>query len=264
MTSGTRTATAPDADAGTLIRHWRTQRRLTQQDLALQADISTRHLSFVETGRSRPTPDMILRLAEQMDVPLRHRNDILLAAGWAPAYPETPLQGPGMSVIGAALRQILDGHHPYPAVAVDRHWELLDGNTAVDLLTAGSAHWLLEPPVNVLRLSLHPDGVAGRIRNLPDWRSHVLARLDHQIRTTGDAVLAELRNELAGYPGGVAELPVGSLVVPLEIDAPGGPLSFISTTTVFGTPLDVTVAELAIESFFPADSFTAEAVRAAG
>lgn len=260
MTSGTQTTTT----AGTLLRHWRTQRRLTQQELALQADISTRHLSFVETGRSRPTPAMILRLAEQLDVPLRHRNDILLAAGWAPAYDETPLQDPSMSVIGAALRQILDGHHPYPAIAVDRHWELVDGNSAVDLLTAGSADWLLEPPINVLRLSLHPDGVAGRIRNLPDWRAHILARLDHQIRTTGDAELADLRNELAGYPGGTSHLATGSLVVPLELDTGDGSLSFLSTTTVFGTPLDVTVAELAIESFFPADARTADLLRQRG
>jgi transcriptional regulator with XRE-family HTH domain len=252
----TETRTTP----GGLIRHWRTQRHLTQQELAIQCRISSRHLSFIETGRSNPTAAMVLRVCEELDVPLRHRNDILMAAGHAPAYTETALDQPSMSSIGQALMQILDGHMPYPAVVVDRHWNMVDANPAIDQLLDGCALELLEPPVNVLRLSLHPNGVAPRIRNLPQWRAHILTRLDHQIRTTGDPELESLRDELRDYPGGIDPTPPHSLVVPLRIDAPGGVLSFFSTTTVFGTPMDVTVAELAIEAFYPANPETAAAL----
>ncbi|GAA4909015.1 helix-turn-helix protein [Stackebrandtia albiflava] len=246
--------------AGDLIRDWRRRRHMTQQDLSVRCRVSARHLSFIETGRSRPTPSMVLKVCEQLDVPLRHRNDILLAAGHAPAYGESPLERPSMRTVSDALIRILDGHMPYPAVVVDRLWNMVDANAAVDTLVAGSAPELREPPVNVLRLSLHPDGVAPRIRNLPQWRGHVLSRLDHQIRVTGDPELERLRVELAGYPGGVDRAPDHSLVVPLRIDVGDTVLSFFSTTTVFGTPMDVTVAELAIESFFPADPETAAAL----
>ncbi|MCD0442425.1 helix-turn-helix transcriptional regulator [Glycomyces sp. A-F 0318] len=249
------------ASPGELIRHWRTLRHLTQQELAVECRISARHLSFVETGRSRPSADMVILICEHLDVPLRHRNDILMAAGHAPAYGESSLEQPSMRSVSAALIQILDGHMPFPAVVVDRHWTMVDANAAVDLLTAGCSAALLEPPVNVLRLSLHPEGMAPRIRNLPQWRGHVLARLEHQCRATGDPELARLREELRGLPGGTAPGAPNSLVVPLRLATGAGELSFLSTTTVFGTPMDVTVAELAIESFFPADERTARVLR---
>lgn len=254
------TETTARQTPGDLIRHWRRQRHLTQQELALQCRISSRHLSFIETGRSKPTAAMVIRVCEELDVPLRHRNDILMAAGHAPAYSESSLDQPSMSSISQALIQILDGHMPYPAIVVDRHWTMVDANPAIDRLIDGCAPELLEPPVNVLRLSLHPKGVAPRIRNLPQWRGHLLSRLDHQIRATGDPELERLRVELRKYPGGTDTAPPHSLVVPLRIDTGSGVLSFFSTTTVFGTPMDVTVAELAIESFFPADPETAAAL----
>jgi transcriptional regulator with XRE-family HTH domain len=250
---------------GTLLRSWRERRRLSQLDLSLQADVSTRHLSYVETGRSRPTSSMILHLSDQLEIPLRERNALLLAAGYAPAYPEYALSAPPMSAVNDAINSVLEGHWPYPAVVVDRHWELVAGNAAIGLLTAGAATRLLEPPVNVLRLSLHPEGMAPRIVNLPEWRSHLLHRLAHQANTTGDQVLYDLHAELAAYPGGGSSreaAPAGGIVVPLRYRAGDTELSFFSTTTVFGTPLDVTVAELAIEAFYPADPMTAEALRA--
>ncbi|CAM3362675.1 helix-turn-helix domain-containing protein [Stackebrandtia soli] len=246
---------------GELIRHWRRQRHMTQLDLSIRCRISARHLSFIETGRSTPTSAMVVKVCEQLDVPLRHRNDILLAAGHAPAYGQSSLEQPSMRSISQALIQILDGHLPYPAVVVDRHWDMVDANSAIDRLTAGCADELLEPPVNVLRLSLHPNGMAPRIQNLPQWRGHVLSRLDHQIRVTGDPELERLRTELGSYPGGIDHAPTHSLVVPLRLETEHGPLTFFSTTTVFGTPMDVTVSELAIESFFPADTRTADALR---
>ena len=252
-------ATRPDP--GELIRHWRTQRHLTQQELAIQCRISSRHLSFIETGRSNPSSDMVIRVCEHLDVPLRHRNDILLAAGHAPAYSESSLEQPSMKSVSAALIQILDGHLPFPAVVVDRHWTMVDANSGIDRLVAGCSAALLEPPVNVLRLSLHPDGMAPRIRNLPQWRGHLLARLEHQLRVTGDVELARLHGELREYPGGIEHAPRDSLVVPLRLATEDGELSFFSTTTVFGTPMDVTVAELAIESFFPADERTGRLLR---
>ncbi|MFC4336714.1 helix-turn-helix domain-containing protein [Salininema proteolyticum] len=252
------TGTASRPGPGELVRHWRSQRRLTQQELALRCGVSARHLSFIETGRSIPSSGMAIRVCEELDVPLRYRNDILLAAGHAPAYGESSLEQPSMKSVSAALIQILDGHRPYPAIVVDRHWTMVDANSGVDRLVAGCAPELLEPPVNVLRMSLHPDGMAPRIRNLPQWRGHILACLDHQIEATGDIGLARLRDELWEYPGGTDHAPPGSLVTPLHLDTPDGELRFFSTTTVFGSPLDVTVAELAIESFFPADEATAQ------
>jgi transcriptional regulator with XRE-family HTH domain len=252
---------------GQLLRSWRERRRLSQLDLSLQADVSTRHLSYVETGRSRPTSSMILHLSDRLEIPLRERNALLLAGGYAPAFPESALDAPPMSAVNDAINGVLEGHLPYPAVVVDRHWELVAGNDAVALLTAGAAERLLEPPVNVLRLSLHPDGMAPRIVNLAEWRGHLLDRLAHQAAATGDAVLYDLHSELSSYPGGSANprehSGAGAIVVPLRYKAGDAVLSFFSTTTVFGTPLDVTVAELAIEAFYPTDSATAEALRRA-
>ncbi len=256
------TARPPARPVGELLREWRQRRRLSQLDLAIQADISARHLSFVETGRSRPTSDMILRLTEQLEVPLRERNTLLLAGGYAPAYPAHGLDEPELAAVRRALRQVLAGHEPYPAVVVNRWWELADANASIGVLTAGAAAWLLEPPVNVLRLSLHPEGMASRIINLAEWRAHVLGRLRRQAAATGDPALAALHSELRGYPGGESEPPPATdVVVPLRYAHGGRELSFFSITAVVGTPMDVTVEELAIESFYPADEPTAAALR---
>jgi transcriptional regulator with XRE-family HTH domain len=251
--------------AGDLLREWRQRRRLSQLDLAIASGVSSRHLSFVETGRAKPSSEMILRLADHLDVPLRDRNALLLAGGYAPAYPERGLAEPELHAVRAALRRVLAGHLPYPAVVVIRWWELVDANTGIGLFTSGVAPHLLTPPVNVLRLSLHPDGMAPRIVNLPEWRAHLLTRLARQAEATGDPRLAALHRELAAYPGGQDPAPPpADVVVPLrylDTGCDGGrELSFLSITAVVGTPLDVTVAELAIESFYPADESTAAAL----
>lgn len=246
------------AEVGQLLREWRNGRRLSQLELSVRTGVSARHVSFLETGRSQPTREMILRLADELGVPLRARNELLLAGGFAPAYAESALDGPPLAAVLSSLRDVLAGHAPYPAVLIDRHWTMVDANDAVARFTDGCAPSLLEPPVNVLRLSLHPEGMAPRIRNLPEWRTHVLHRLDQQVAATADPVLRDLRAELAAYPGGTAgpgTRPDG-LVVPLRFDD----LAFFSITSVLGTPLDVTLSELAIESFLPADGATAAAL----
>jgi transcriptional regulator with XRE-family HTH domain len=261
---------APRLQVGPLLRDWRQRRRLSQLDLALEAGVSARHVSFVETGRSRPSAEMVLHLAEQLEVPLRDRNQLLLAAGYAPVYGQRGLDEPDMGPVREALERVLRGHEPYPAVVIDRHWGMLAGNSAVALLTDGVAPELLEPPVNVLRVSLHPDGVAPRIVNLAEWRAHVLERLMRQAVSTGDPALTSLHEELSALPGpspaepdDVAyDLAAGEIAVPLRLRAGDTELSFISTNTTFGTATDITVAELSIEAFFPADAFTAEAVQA--
>jgi len=252
---------------GDQIREWRRRRRLSQMDLALDAEISTRHLSFIETGRTRPSREMVLRLADQLELPLRERNALLLAAGFAPLYAERALDDPALAAARRAIDLVLKGHEPWPALAIDRHWHLVAANAAVAPLLAGCAAHLLEGPVNVLRLSLHPEGLAPRIRNLAEWRAHLLDRLRRQAMTTGDETLDALVAELAAYPfpdgAGHAE-DFGGVAIPLRLATPLGELSFISTTTVFGTPLDVTLDELAIEAFYPADAITAERLRALG
>ena len=251
----------PHRPVGDLLREWRQRRRLSQLDLAIQADISARHLSFVETGRSRPTSTMILRLTEHLDVPLRDRNTLLLAGGYAPAYPEHPLDGPALAAVRTALRSVLAGHEPYPAVVINRWWELLDCNTTIGVLTEPVAAHLLAPPVNVLRLSLHPEGMAPHLVNLAEWRAHLLGRLRRQLAATGDVRLAELFEELRGYPGGEPGEPgPADVVVPLRYRRGDQELAFFSMTAVVGTPMDVTIEELAIESFYPADKSTAEAL----
>jgi transcriptional regulator with XRE-family HTH domain len=253
---------------GELLRQWREQRRLSQLELSIRAGISTRHLSFVETGRSAPSRDMVLHLSEELELPLRERNHLLLAAGYAPVYRETSLEAPLMAPVRDAVRQILAGHEPYPAVVVDRGWNLVDANATVGLFLAGVAPWLVEPPVNVLRVSLHPEGMAPRIANLGEWRAHLLGRLRRQVALTADPDLTKLAEELAEYPCDQPEPEIelpgpGDVVVPLRIRHDGGELAFISTVATFGTPLDITVAELAIESFYPADPATAAALRGA-
>ncbi len=259
-------ATATSPDFGNQLRAWRQRRRLSQLDLALDAEVSARHLSFVETGRSRPSREMVLRLAECLVLPLRERNAMLLAAGFAPAFEARPLDDPALEPALKAVRHLVDAHAPFPALAVDRHWNLVIQNRVVPLLLAGVDPSLLEPPVNVLRLSLHPAGLAARILNLAEWKGHLLDRLKGQIEATGDASLELLYDELKAYPAPASGAPrnrgAASLVVPLQLAGPSGPLSFFSTTTLFGTPMEVTLSEIAIESFFPADAQTTDALRA--
>ena len=260
-------AVADRSTIGTMLREWRQRRRLSQLDLALAADVSARHLSFVETGRARPSAEMVVRLAEHLDVPLRDRNGMLLAAGFAPAYGQRDLDAPDMAPVRAALEQVLAGHEPFPALVVDRHWGLVAANRAVALLTAGVAPELLEEPVNVLRLALHPAGLAPRIANLGEWRAHLLDRLGRQAVVSGDPALAALHDELTAYPGAAPgpahDLVAGAVATPLRLRYDAGELAFISTVTTFGTALDVTLAELAIEAFLPADAATAAVLRAA-
>ena len=251
---------------GELLRQWREHRRLSQLELALEAEISARHLSFVETGRSLPSREMILRLADHLEVPLRERNHLLLAAGYAPVYAETELDSPRMLAVRQAVRQILSGHEPYPAVVIDGRWNLVEANESVALFTRDIPPELLAPPANVLRASLHPDGMATRIVNLGEWRAHLLGRLRRQVALTADPELAQLYQELRAYPCGQPEPEVevpgpGDIVVPLRIRHDGEELAFFGTVATFGTPLDITVAELVIESFFPADARTAAFLR---
>jgi transcriptional regulator with XRE-family HTH domain len=247
---------------GELLREWRERRRLSQLDLAIQADISARHLSFVETGRSRPTAAMILRLTEQLAIPLRERNVLLLAGGYAPAYPQHGFDSPELDTVRAALRQVLAGHEPYPAVVVDRWWDLQDANSGVAALTDGCAPDLLAPPVNVLRLSLHPDGMAPRIANLGQWRAHLLTQLRHRAEALGDSRLTELHAELMAYPGGLDEsVSPDGVVLPLRYRRGDRELALFSISAVVGTATDVTVHELAIEAFYPADAATSAALQ---
>jgi transcriptional regulator with XRE-family HTH domain len=257
------------ASFGEHLREWRQRRRLSQLDLASEAEISTRHLSFLETGRAQPSREMVLRLAERLDVPLRERNTLLVAAGFAPLFPQRTLDDPALKAARRAVEVVLKAHEPYPALAIDRHWTLVVANKVVALLLTGVDPSLLKPPVNVLRLSLHPKGLAPRIANLPEWRAHLLARLRQQIDVTADATLVTLMQELRRYPvlpSAKAGAPpkvrdYAGIVVPFELNTDAGTLAFFSTTTVFGTPVDVTLSELALESFFPADTATAEALR---
>ncbi|MCU0257910.1 MAG: helix-turn-helix transcriptional regulator [Solirubrobacteraceae bacterium] len=251
---------------GVLLREWRRRRHLSQLELALEAGVSTRHLSFVETGRSRPSAEMVLHLAEQLEVPLRERNDLLLAAGYAPVYGQRGLDDPEMGPAREVIDTILRGHEPLPALVVDRHWGLVAGNTAVWLLAEGVAPELLEPPINVMRLTLHPDGLAPRILNLGQLRGHLLDQVARQAALSGDPALATLLEELEGYPGSGDEAPrrthpAYDIAVPTRLRRGDEVLSFISTIATFGTAVDVTLAELSIETLFPADAATADAVR---
>jgi transcriptional regulator with XRE-family HTH domain len=261
-------------NVGDLLREWRQRRRLSQLALACDAEISTRHLSFVETGRARPSREMILHLSEQMEIPMRERNVLLVAAGYAPIFPERSLEDPALMTVRKAIDLILEGQKPYPAFAIDRHWRIVASNRALPEIYQGVAPHLLEPPVNGLRLTLHPEGLAPRVANLADWHEHVTSRLRRQIDLTADPVLMELLREFSEYPSAKLKskadshnvrenLPPDGIVVPFRLNTMFGLLSFFTTTTVFGTPVDVMLSELAIESFYPADAATAEAVHAA-
>lgn len=256
---------ASAADFGALLRHWRRHRALTQEALALDAGVSTRHLSWLETGRAMPSRAMLLRLAERLDVPLRERNRWLAAAGYAPLYAERTLAEPALEGVRRALQQLLDAHEPWPALAVDRHWHLVAANAAVPRLLARLLPGRSLPqPLNVLRLSLSPEGLAPFVDGLAAWRAHVLARLQRQIDATGDGALVRLRAELQALPTPAdAAEPIGpdAVVIPLRLRTPEGPLSFVSTVTVFGAPHDVTTAELAVETLLPADEASAALLR---
>lgn len=240
---------------------------MSQLELASEAEVSSRHLSFVETGRSLPSREMILHLAEQLEIPMRERNVLLVAAGYAPMYPERSLNDPELAAARRAIDLVLEAQKPYPAFALDRHWNIAASNRALPELYVGVTPALLQPPVNAMRLSLHPDGIAPRVENLSEWRNHLVSRLRRQVETTADPVLAELLREVSGYPlsaGGAAGSAANeeyTIAVPFRIRTEAGLLSFFSTTTIFGTPVDVTLSELALELFFPADAQTAEAVR---
>lgn len=250
---------------GALLRDWRQRRRMSQMELALEAGVSTRHLSFLETGRSRPSAEMVLHLAERLDVPLRERNELLLAAGFAPQYSSFSLEDPALREVRDAVSRVLAAHEPYPAIAVDRYWNLVASNEALGPFLEAVAPELLAPPVNTMRLALHPNGVAPRIVNLGEYRADLIERLDRAARLTGDPELAALHEEMLGYPG--PEAPphpptvAAAVAVGLRLAPPPGTdgpeLSFFSTITTFGTAVDVTVSELALEAFFPADPATA-------
>jgi transcriptional regulator with XRE-family HTH domain len=252
---------------GPLLRAWRERRRISQLDLALRADSSARHISFVETGRSRPSEEMLLQLAEQLDVPLRERNALLLAAGYAPRYPETQLDDPALGALRDGLEQLIRGYEPYPALVVDAGYTVVAANRGIALLLEGVPEKLMAPAPNAMRLTLHPEGLAPRIRNLREWRGHLLAQMEREIALHRSDRLRALYEEVAAYPvhedpsvGEPAE-PVPHFALPLRIEHAGLTLSFVSSISTFNTPMDVTVAELAIETFLPADQATVKYLR---
>ncbi|MEU5211569.1 helix-turn-helix transcriptional regulator [Streptomyces sp. NPDC020742] len=260
------TAAAPSpttAGVGGLLRAWRDRRRISQLELALRADSSARHISFIETGRSRPSQEMVLRLAEHLDVPVRERNALLIAAGYAPTFPETPLDDPAMAALRTGMERLLTGYEPFPALVVDGVYDVQAANRGITLLLEGVDHSLLRPPLNAMRITLHPDGLAPRIRNFREWRAHLLAQMDRQLALMRSAPLRALYDEVSGYPlpPGGREEAAGSgqapFALPMRIEHHGTVLSFISTIATFNTPMDVTVSELALETFLPADPETA-------
>src|ERR1700741_5103680 len=251
------------AHVGDHLRQWRQRRHLSQLDLAGDAEISARHLSFVETGRAAPSRDMVLRLAERLEVPLRERNVLLVAAGYAPAFPQRPLDDPALKSARAAIDLVLKAHEPNPALAYDRHWNLVSANRMVMPLLEGIPSRLLGQPFNVLRLSFHPEALAARTVNLAEWCGHLLERLHRQCEATADPELIKLYNDLKAFPLPARSGPVSpdNVAIPYKLRHRGEVLSFISTTMVFGTPVDVTLSELALETFFPADELTARRLK---
>ncbi|MEU1131863.1 helix-turn-helix transcriptional regulator [Streptomyces sp. NPDC005900] len=248
---------------GPLLRCWRERRRLSQLELALRADSSARHISFIETGRSRPSEELVLRLADHLDVPVRERNSLLLAAGYAPRFRETPLEDPSMGMLREGLEQLLTGYEPYPALVVDAAYDVVAANRGIALLLEGLPERLLAPPLNAMRLTLHPEGLATKIRNLREWRGHLLHQMERQIALQRSDALRKVYEEVAAYPvrdPGVDAFEAGTDVpyfaLPLRIEHEGHVLSFISSISTFNTPMDVTVAELAIETLLPADPAT--------
>jgi transcriptional regulator with XRE-family HTH domain len=261
--SAARAEQARSIHIGEHLREWRQRRHLSQLDLAGEADISARHLSFVETGRSAPSREMVLKLAERLDVPLRERNVLLVAAGFAPAFPQRSLDDPALKSAREAINLVLKAHEPNPALAYDRHWNLVSANRMVAPLLEGVPQRLLGQPFNILRLAFHPEGLAPRTVNLGEWAAHLLERLHRQCEATADPELIKLYNDLRSYPLPARSGPVSpdNVAIPFKLRHNGEVLSFISTTMVFGTPVDVTLSELALETFFPADELTARRLR---
>ncbi|WP_329552008.1 helix-turn-helix domain-containing protein [Streptomyces sp. NBC_00696] len=273
VSTGTDSAAAAPAGQGVgpLLRAWRERRRVSQLELALRADSSARHISFVETGRSRPSEEMVLRLAEHLDVPVRERNSLLLAAGYAPRYPETPLDDPALGALREGLERLIQGYEPYPALVVDATYTVVAANRGITMLLDGVPESLLQPPLNAMRLTLHPEGMAPRIRNLGEWRGHLLTQMERQIALHRSEPLRALYEEVAAYPAPEkvddGEQPADSVpyfALPMRIEHDGRVLSFVSSISTFNTPMDVTVSELAIETFLPADPATAKYLHALG
>ena len=267
MNAHTATARADQtkpAHIGDHLREWRQRRHLSQLDLAGDAEISARHLSFVETGRAAPSRDMVLKLAERLNVPLRERNVLLVAAGFAPAFPQRSLDDPALKSARAAIDLVLRAHEPNPALAYDRHWNLVSANRMVMPLLEGVPARLLGQPFNILRLAFHPEALAARTVNLAEWCGHLLERLHRQCEVTADPELIKLYHELKAFPipARSAPLPADNVAIPFKMRLRGDVLSFFSTTMIFGTPVDITLSELALETFFPADELTAERMRA--
>ncbi|MEU9122228.1 helix-turn-helix transcriptional regulator [Streptomyces sp. NPDC048506] len=252
---------------GALLRTWRDRRRISQLELALRADSSARHISFIETGRSRPSQDMVLRLAEHLDVPMRERNALLIAAGYAPTFPETPLDDPSMDALRSGMERLLTGYEPFPALVVDGVYNVQAANRGISMLLEGIAPSLLRPPLNAMRITMHPDGLAPRIRNYREWRSHLMHQMERQLALARSAPLRALYDEVTGYPlppGGRERASVAGhapFALPMVIEHDGTVLSFISTIATFNTPMDVTVSELAVETFLPADPETVAYLR---
>ncbi|MFI5617909.1 helix-turn-helix domain-containing protein [Streptomyces sp. NPDC051567] len=272
VNAGTCESTGTRGSAGALLREWRERRGMSQLELAGRADSSSRHISFVENGRSRPSEELVLRLADRLDVPVRERNVLLVAAGYAPRYRQTPLDDPSMGALREGLERLLTGYEPYPALVVDATYTVVAANRGITMLLDGVAERLLAPPLNAMRLTLHPEGLAPRIRNLRQWRKHLLAQMERQIALVRSPELRALHEEVAAYPVARAERPededrpeeVPYLALPMRIEHDGHVLSFVSSISTFNTPMDVTVAELAVETFLPADPVTVKYLRSLG
>jgi transcriptional regulator with XRE-family HTH domain len=257
--ASTKTEQVGPVHIGDHLREWRQRRHLSQLDLAGDAEISARHLSFVETGRAAPSREMVLKLAERLDVPLRERNVLLISAGFAPAFPQRALDDPALKSARQAIDLVLKAHEPNPALAYDRHWNLVSANRMVAPLLSGVPQRLLGLPLNILRLAFHPEGLAPRTVNFAEWAGHLLERLHRQCEATADPELLKLYQELKScpIPARPGPLPPDNVAIPFKLRHDGAVLSFISTTMVFGTPVDITLSELALETFFPADDLTA-------
>lgn len=269
MTTAAVSSKTPSGTTGVggLLREWRLRRRVSQLDLALRADSSARHISFIETGRARPSQEMVLRLAEHLDVPVRERNALLIAAGYAPGFPETPLDDPSMDALRTGVERLLTGYEPFPALVVDATYHVVAANRGIRALMAGVDVKLLEPPLNAMRVTLHPDGLAPRIRNFLEWREHLLTQMQRQLAVMRSAPLRAVYEEVSAYPlpeGGRETAADGGhapYALPMVVEHDGRVLSFISTIATFNTPMDVTVSELALETFLPADPETADHLR---
>ncbi|MBV9292447.1 MAG: helix-turn-helix transcriptional regulator [Frankiales bacterium] len=257
------TTSPPAAAVGPMLREWRSRRRVSQLELSSETGVSTRHLSFIETGRARPSRDMVMRLAEYLELPLRERNTLLLAAGHAPEFPQTPLSAESMRDVRRSLQSLVDAHEPCPALVADHAWNLVLANSAALSFTEGVPDELMADPINIIRLVMHPDGLSSRVANFADYSEHVLIRLQRQLRATGDPAIAELIRECQAYPG--VGRPRGSThaiapVLALRLSAGDDVLSFFTVVSTLGAPYDVTLDEIVIESFFPADDATARAI----